>query len=430
MRVAVVSDMVRPNGAGVMTLLAADVLHDAGHEVIVVAGAMSDELERSLDDRFASAHAFTHDERALDGSVTETDHVAFRRSFRRWFASVLSRTSVDVAYVHNCGRIFDQLELAELSGVVPVAHTMHDEWFYTDAHYTFSTPTGETVRTYEPGRSESLLEHRYEHVFAVPSRIGTFLGIGPSRWLTERAMRVFPTLDIAHVPNPVDTALFALQDRAACRTRLGLPLDQRIALFVGSPTQPRKGFRQYEAALRTVDAFEQPVLRLVAGGAGSVATGGAEALLADGPIRDLVQAPTADPVGQLGIHGPGIVVSGLPRELMPTLYGAADVLVHPSRIDNLPTVPIESGLCGTRCLASDVGGTRETMVDVGDLFPVDAPASDLGRLISIAIEDARSETTQEREARRRIQLDRFSVDHHAAQLLPLLESLAARGDVR
>ncbi len=427
MRVAVMSDMVRANGAGVMTLLAADLLADAGHDVIVVAGAMSDDLERSLDVRFFSAHAFTHDERALDGSVTDTDHQAFRRGFRRWLDTVLDDSQIDVVCVHNCGRILHQLELARLSRVIPVAHTMHDEWFYTDAHYTYTSVTGETIRTYEPGRAERLLEHRYDHLFAVPSQVGTFLGIGPSRWLTKRAMRVFPTVDIAHVPNPVDSELFALQDRAACRASLGLPADSPIALFVGSPTQPRKGFRQFEAALQTI---EQPIIRLVAGGPGSVAVGGVEELLGEGPIRELIDAPTSDPVGQLGVRGPGLVISGLARQYMPLVYGAADVLVHPSRIDNLPTVPIEAGLCGTRCLASDVGGTAETIADGRDLFPVDSSPDALGTRIAAAIEAASTETIEDREARRQRQLERFSADAHAAQLLPLLESLAARGDGR
>jgi len=48
MRVAVISDMVRPNGAGVMALVGARLLAEAGHDVTVLAGAMSADLERQL----------------------------------------------------------------------------------------------------------------------------------------------------------------------------------------------------------------------------------------------------------------------------------------------------------------------------------------------------------------------------------------------
>ncbi len=424
MRVAVVSDFVRPNGAGLMALLAAEMLTDAGHDVAVIGGAMTAPLERSIDARHGFARAFTNDEKALDGSVTATGHIGFRRTFRRWFDATLADFRPEVLYVHNCGRVLDQLELVKLSAHVPVAHVLHDEWFFTDAHYTFEADDGTVVRTYEPGRSESLIEHRYEHLFEVPGRAGVFTAIGPSRWISDRARRVFPTLDVAHIPNAVDSAFFDLQDRTSARTQLGLPLDVPIVLFVGSPSQQRKGFRQLEAALREVGA--DPV-RLVAGGSSSVAIGGAASSLVDGPLLDRVLQSSESPAGALGIDGPGVVVSGLSRSWMPAMYGAADVLVHPSRIDNLPTVPIEAGLCGTRCLASDVGGTAETIVDPDDLFPVNLDAESLARRIDDALNAARSETTADRQRRRDAQLTRFGMDAHRDAVVPLLESLAARG---
>lgn len=425
MRIAVMSDMIRPNGAGVMALLAADLLTGAGHEVVVLGGAIVADLERQLDNDHFAAAGFTNDERALDGSVTPTDHRAFVRSFSRWLDVRLAEHKPDVLYVHNCGRVLSQLDLADLSKRFPVAHTMHDEWFFTDAHYTFrSGPGSPTVRTYEPGRSESVLEHRYEHLFEVPRRVGAFVAIGPSQWLTERARRVYPTLDVVHLPNAVDTSLFDMQDRALARATLGLPADRPIVLFVGSPSQERKAFAAFEKAVRhaTSTAGETP-LRLIVGGSGSVVVG--DISLSDGPIMDRLTVPTASPMGRIGVTGDAVVVSGLDRSLMPALYGAADVLVHPSVIDNLPTVPIEAGLCGTRCLASDVGGTRETIADPVDLFDQQLSAADLGALIAQAIDDAATETVTDRQRRRGVQLERFGIDTHRSALLPLLENLHA-----
>ncbi len=424
MRVLVLSDLLRPNGAGVMALLAARLMRDAGHSVGVIGGSMTADLEDALRERYEFAGAFTHDERALDGSVTRTDHRAFRRALHSWLHDSIHTFAPDVLYVHNCGRVLTQRELASLSQRIPVAHTMHDEWFYTDAHYTFDAPSGERVRTFEPGRSEWIIEHRYDELFDVPFEAGTFTAIGPSRWLTERAMRVFPTLDIVHLPNAVDVSLFGLQDRPESRKALGLPPDASIVLFVGNPTQARKGLPSLEAALRTLD---DPPLLLVAGGSGSVAIGGADMLVRSGPLRQRLDAPDRNPVGALGLRGPAIVVSGLDRSLMPALYGAADVLVHPSRIDNLPTVPIESGLCGTRCLASDVGGTSETIADPADLFDANISPAELGERINDALIAARSESAEVRDARRSVQLKRFAPAVHTERLLPLLESLAGRG---
>lgn len=424
MRVAVVSDLLRPNGAGVMAIAGADLLADAGHEVLVLAGAVDAGLQRDLRARPLSVSAFTHDERSLDGSVTTSDHIAFLRAFRRWFEAQLDEWTPDLLHVHNCGRVLGQLDLADLSQRVPVVHTMHDEWFFTDAHYTFQTSReGPTVRTFEPGRAERFVDHRYDHVFDVPGRVGRFSAIAPSEWLAQRCRSVFPTIDVQHLPNGVDAAQFALQDRDSARTLLGLPTDRPLVLFVGSPTQERKGFATFERAMRSLDSSHGEPVRLVAGGNASMVTDGLASSIRPGPIADNLAAPTPSPVGSLGLGGDALVVSGLERSLVPALYGAADVLVHPSIIDNLPTVPIEAGLCGTRCLASDVGGTGEVIADPGDLFSLDDPPEVLGERIARAIDDARGETIDDRRARRDRQTARFSIGDHRARLVALFDDL-------
>lgn len=432
MRVAIISDLVRPNGAGVMALLAAEVLTAAGHETIVIGGAMNADLQSSLAQDHYAAEAFTHDERALDGSVTATDHQSFTRSFRRWLDSLLVEHRPDVLYVHNCGRVLSQLDLADLSQRVPVAHTMHDEWFFTDSHYTFRSPrSGQTVRTFEPGRSDSVIEHRFDHLFDLPTRVGAFAAIGPSRWITDRARRMFPTLRIEHIANAVDTSLFDLQDKAGARRALGLPLETPIVLFVGSTTQERKGFGDFVDAMHALQSTtDRMPLALVVGGTASVATGDARTLVDAGPIADLLDSPALNPLGSVGTYRQTVVVSGLDRDLMPAIYGAADVLVHPSIIDNLPTVPIEAGLCGTRCLASDVGGTAETIADVTDLFHSATSAQALGGLILRAIEDVAEETVDHRRTRRAAQLDRFGLGPHSDAVIALLEELGATGSDR
>ena len=427
MRFLVISDLVRPNGAGVMALLGADILTAAGHEVVIVAGAMDAALERALQKRHLAVASFTHDERSLDGSVTPSDHLAFLQAFRRWFDEQLSAWNADIAYVHNCGRILSQLDLADMSRRLPVVHTMHDEWFYTDAHYTYvPSPGAAVVRTFEPGRSEHVLEHRYDHLFDVPGRIGRFTAIAPSDWLADRARRVFPRLDVRHIPNAVDTALFDLQDRTSSRRTLGLPVDRDLVLFVGSPTQSRKGFDLFEQSMRTVPTESSSPVRVVAGGSASMVSEPFASSVGPGPIADNLAIPANSPVGALGVDGDALVVSGLDRTLMPALYGAADVLVHPSIIDNLPTVPIEAGLCGTRCLASDVGGTRETIVDTDDLFDLHASVPSIGARIGAALDDAKNETIDDRQSRRDRQMSRFAIDTHRRQLLALFDEISTQ----
>ena len=428
MRIGVVADLIRANGAGVMALSAAEMLQRGGHEVVLLAGALDAKLERHLASELIGAVSFTHDQAALANSVTETEHRHLLSTFRRWFDEQLDLHELDVLYVHNCGRVFDQLDLAQLSQRLPVMHTMHDEWFYTDAHYTFAGPSGEVIRTYEPRNGEELLPHDYSGLFEVPHHIGNFLGVGPSAWLTERARRVFPTLDFIHIPNAVDADRFPLQDRTSARKALGLPEAWPIVMFVGNPTQVRKGFDRVEAACQVMrQATGTDPIRLVVGGNGSVATAGLEAELDPGPVLEHLKMPTSNPLRDLGIEGRAIVLSDVDNSEMAALYGAANVVVHPSRIDNLPTVPIEAGLCGTHCLASDVGGTRETIAKVEDLFASSIGAMELGDRIASAVQSSEAETKADRTRRREVQLGRFAEADHQKAVVEALQGLCQSG---
>jgi len=424
MRIGVVSDFFRHNGAGLMALRAADMLTDAGHEVVILGGSIDASLLDTLRDQHGAASSFTHDERLLDILLNRADAAVMRRGIRRWLDEHIAREDLDVVYVHNCGRLLNQLELAELSTKIPVAHTMHDEWFFSDAHYTYVSPvTGGTLRTFEPATRPSLLEHRWDHLFGVPAAVGDLVAIGPSDWITERARRVFPGLDVVHIPNSVDADLFDLHDRAASRQHLGLNEDVLVAMFVGNPVEHRKGFAAFEQAALAASDRVGPILRLVVGGQQSTVHGNALDMLPDGRLAEFVKAAPPRTQPRLAVAGDGLVLSGIDRSWMPLLYGVANIVVHPSRIDNLPTVPIEAGLCGTRCLASDVGGTRETIADIADLFPLDIDSVGLGERVESALIESGSETSDLRRARRQVQLDRFGITTHRAHVLATLSRL-------
>jgi len=53
----------------------------------------------------------------------------------------------------------------------------------------------------------------------------------------------------------------------------------------------------------------------------------------------------------------------LPRESMPELYSAADLLVFPSTTDTFGMVVLEAQACGLPAIVSDVGGPKEIVID-------------------------------------------------------------------
>ncbi len=56
------------------------------------------------------------------------------------------------------------------------------------------------------------------------------------------------------IPLGVDTEVFAPGDRRVARTKLGLPLDERLVLFPNTPTEPRKRLDLAEAAIAYLNA--------------------------------------------------------------------------------------------------------------------------------------------------------------------------------
>lgn len=73
---------------------------------------------------------------------------------------------------------------------------------------------------------------------------------------------------------------------------------------------------------------------------------------------------------------PVVFHNRLPHRNIPDIIGSSELLLHPSFIEGLPTVCLESLACETPVIATDVGGTSETVIDgvTGSLIqPNDTP---------------------------------------------------------
>jgi peptidoglycan/xylan/chitin deacetylase (PgdA/CDA1 family) len=137
----------------------------------------------------------------------------------------------------------------------------------------------------------------------------------------------------------VDKSRFFSGDRLAARGRLGLPASENVLLWVGRMV-PVKG----------LDVLIPAVAELRDRGAAYRLC-----LIGDGPIRPSLEAAVAKHRLAKRITFTG----ALPPEQLPDWYRAADVMVLPSRSEGLPNVLRESLACGTRFVASNVGGIAE-----------------------------------------------------------------------
>jgi D-inositol-3-phosphate glycosyltransferase len=187
----------------------------------------------------------------------------------------------------------------------------------------------------------------------------------------SRVVTVAPGVDLEH---------FRPGEASGARTRLGVPPDAVLLLFVGR-IQPLKApdvLLHAAARMLQRDAEQGTALRdrlVVAVVGGPSGTG----LLEPTALQDLAHS--------LGIADVVRFETPRGRDRLRDWYAAADAVAVPSHNESFGLVALEAQACGTPVVATDVGGLRTTVRDgvSGLLVPghgADAWASALTRAVA------------------------------------------------
>lgn len=196
--------------------------------------------------------------------------------------------------------------------------------------------------------------HRYYtsslNRYASVMPVSDFCRLGLSAYYPELTTH----LDV--VPNGVDPTQFVSSPAAAdaARAALGLPADRRLVVYLGRVCHQKGSdlLGPLAEKLRT----SHPDVTVVAAGPPEQfsARSGARSTL----MGDLTAA--------------GVVVTGAVHEdYLSGLLGAADVVVLPTRADEMfGMAALEALSCGTPVVASDLGGIPEAVGSAGVVFPV------------------------------------------------------------
>ena len=149
----------------------------------------------------------------------------------------------------------------------------------------------------------------------------------PSRWLAELTIKI-TGCSCAFLPNPINLKSFSPGDRTAARRKLGLP-EKGLVVLAGADSlkDRRKGFDLLGEAWK-LGSFHDVTLALFG--------------------RHGENRLSEQYLGNLNSD-----------EELVAAYRAADLYVHPARMENAPCTIQESLACGTPVVAFTVGGVPE-----------------------------------------------------------------------
>jgi glycosyltransferase involved in cell wall biosynthesis len=137
------------------------------------------------------------------------------------------------------------------------------------------------------------------------------------------------------LPNGLPLDVFFPVEKRAARAALGLPLDGLLGLAAADYlVERRKGGDMISAALTA--AARRPDF-------GLMTMGHARGLVIEG-VR---------------MHALGFVSDDTVKRLV---YSAADLLIHPAPVDNLPNTIVEALACGTPTVGFRIGGVPEMVI--------------------------------------------------------------------
>lgn len=206
------------------------------------------------------------------------------------------------------------------------------------------------------------------------------------------------------IPNFIDAGLFIPMDKQSCRQRLSLPEDDFIIMSAGT-------VRSYH---KRMDYFIQEVHRLISSGHDRV-----HAVIAgasDPGTCDIVE------LGKKLLGNKLTVLTDVPREEMPHLYGAADAFVLCSLLEAFGTVIIEALSCGVPVVCHDQPSFRWIAGDAGRFVDMSVPGTLSDALIRFIKEGA---SPVDSSGRGRV-LSRFSKDVVMSSMIDMYERILSQ----
>ncbi len=333
------------------------------------------------------------------------------------YAGILSTSSIskhrffiesDILNFHNLhGGYFNYLSIPSLTGKKPAVLTLHDMWSFT-GHCSYSYDCDR----WKTGCGNCPYPKEYPEIYFDNTRLEWILKnrayttsqlhiVAPSRWLCGLAKEsMLNRFSVNHIPNGLDMKIYRPLDRDECRSRLGIPKNKKVLLFSAFNLEDRRkgGDLLWKALGKIPSSLRDDICLLVIGEGKNISQ------LIDG--MDLINL--------------GFIEDD---ELKAVVYSSADLLVFPTRADNLPLVLQESMACGTPMVSFRVGGVPELVRPglTGYLAEPEDPDSLVKGIVQMLEDD--NLRTKLSESCRAIALEEYPLKKQANSYIELYESI-------
>lgn len=248
----------------------------------------------------------------------------------------------DVVNLHWIGS--GALSIEDIGRIAPpTVLTLHDMWaFCGSEHYAPDTAEARWIEGYTRGNRPighhgldvDRLTWRRKRRSWRPMPVVT-----PSLWLADcvRRSALMGDWPVHVIPNPLDLDIFRPRPRREARQAFGVPTDVPVILFgaLGADRDTRKGYDLLLAALNRLRPSE---------GCVAVVFG--------------QHAPSSPPDVGIPLRWTGPIDD---EQALASLYSAADVMVVPSRQENLPQTATEAQACGVPVVAFNTTGMPDVV---------------------------------------------------------------------
>ena len=224
-----------------------------------------------------------------------------------------------------------------------------------------------------------------------------------------------PEEKIVIIPPGVDTSRFYPIPSDEARESIGLPLGERILLFVGR-IEPLKGL---DTLLRAIAMLRESGVQCQAPHF-LVVIGGDPDASGENLTTEMARLQALS--RELGLNDLVLFLGKRGQDTLPYYYSAADVLIMPSHYESFGMVALEAMACGTPVVASQVGGLAFLVQDgqTGFAVPNGDAAALSDRLTRLLTDPALREKLGRQAAAYAVQ---YSWENIVSRLLEVYDSL-------